>query len=92
MSFAAITSKGGRWPDGTQAIKGNVLIWSGEDDPVVMGIRTMTLEEDFNPWLISRESINMQCLVLLISPGGRPGVIHWKESREVSLMERLLVW
>ncbi|MCL2591405.1 MAG: AAA family ATPase [Betaproteobacteria bacterium] len=33
MALAATISTGGRWPDGTQATKGNVLIWSGEDDP-----------------------------------------------------------
>jgi RecA-family ATPase len=32
-AFAAILSKGGIWPDGTSAPSGNVLIWSGEDDP-----------------------------------------------------------
>jgi putative DNA primase/helicase len=33
LDFAAIVSSGGRWPDGTLAEPGNVLIWSGEDDP-----------------------------------------------------------
>lgn len=33
MAFAAIITRGGRWPDGTQAIRGSVVIWSGEDDP-----------------------------------------------------------
>jgi putative DNA primase/helicase len=28
----ATTSIGGRWPDGTQADPGDVLVWSGEDD------------------------------------------------------------
>lgn len=32
FSFAATVSRGGTWPDGTQAAVGNVLIWSGEDD------------------------------------------------------------
>ena len=32
-AFAATLSCGGRWPDGTRADPGNVLIWSGEDDP-----------------------------------------------------------
>jgi putative DNA primase/helicase len=32
--FAAVVSRGGQWPDGsTCADSGNVLIWSGEDDP-----------------------------------------------------------
>jgi putative DNA primase/helicase len=31
LSFAAIISNGGKWPDGTQADLGNVLFWSGED-------------------------------------------------------------
>ncbi len=33
MGLAAIVTTGGRWPDGTQSIVGNVAIWSGEDDP-----------------------------------------------------------
>jgi putative DNA primase/helicase len=33
IAFAATVSGGGCWPDGTQAATGNVLIWSGEDDP-----------------------------------------------------------
>jgi hypothetical protein len=33
MMFAATVTTGGRWPDGTTATKGNVVIWSGEDDP-----------------------------------------------------------
>jgi putative DNA primase/helicase len=32
-ALAATLSCGGRWPDGTRAETGNVLIWSGEDDP-----------------------------------------------------------
>jgi hypothetical protein len=32
--FAATVTKGGRWPDGTCHVGGgNVVIWSGEDDP-----------------------------------------------------------
>lgn len=31
--FAATISIGGRWPDGTRAATGDVVIWSGEDDP-----------------------------------------------------------
>jgi putative DNA primase/helicase len=33
MKMAAVVSTGGRWPDGTTATRGNVVIWSGEDDP-----------------------------------------------------------
>lgn len=33
IAFAATVSSGGRWPDGTKCEAGNVLIWSGEDDP-----------------------------------------------------------
>lgn len=33
IAMAATVSSGGRWPDGTTAEAGNVLIWSGEDDP-----------------------------------------------------------
>ena len=33
LSLAAIASTGGRWPDGARATAGNVVIWSGEDDP-----------------------------------------------------------
>lgn len=33
LALAATLTTGGRWPDGTRAAVGNVLIWSGEDDP-----------------------------------------------------------
>jgi len=33
MALAATVTAGGRWPDRTRAEPGNVLIWSGEDDP-----------------------------------------------------------
>jgi len=33
LSFASVVTRGGRWPDGSKCEPGNVLIWSGEDDP-----------------------------------------------------------
>jgi len=33
MAVAATMTNGGRWPDGTRSPIGNVVIWSGEDDP-----------------------------------------------------------
>lgn len=33
LDFAATVTNGGRWPDGSKCQPGNVLIWSGEDDP-----------------------------------------------------------
>jgi putative DNA primase/helicase len=33
LAFAATVSAGGRWPDGSRCPPGNVVIWSGEDDP-----------------------------------------------------------
>ncbi|WP_448476874.1 AAA family ATPase [Pseudoxanthomonas mexicana] len=33
MKMAATVSAGGEWPDGSVAPTGNVLVWSGEDDP-----------------------------------------------------------
>ena len=33
INLAAIITCGGQWPDGTECKPGNVLIWSGEDDP-----------------------------------------------------------
>jgi putative DNA primase/helicase len=33
MALTATITSGGRWPDGTKAEPGNVVIWSGEDDP-----------------------------------------------------------
>lgn len=33
MSLAAILTTGGLWPDGSPSSPGNVVIWSGEDDP-----------------------------------------------------------
>ena len=33
LCMMATVTIGGRWPDGTRCAPGNVLIWSGEDDP-----------------------------------------------------------
>ena len=33
LALAATLTNGGRWPDATQATRGSVAIWSGEDDP-----------------------------------------------------------
>jgi len=33
ISIAATLTVGGNWPDGTKAGGGNVIIWTGEDDP-----------------------------------------------------------
>ncbi len=33
MALAATVTTGGHWPDGTRSVAGNVVIWSGEDDP-----------------------------------------------------------
>ena len=33
LAFAATVTIGGRWPDGSRCEPGNVLVWSGEDDP-----------------------------------------------------------
>jgi putative DNA primase/helicase len=33
LALIAILTKAGRWPDGSRATVGNVVIWSGEDDP-----------------------------------------------------------
>lgn len=33
LALAATVTTGGRWPDGTRCPLGNVLVWSGEDDP-----------------------------------------------------------
>ncbi|MFM2058165.1 MAG: hypothetical protein RLY71_2550 [Pseudomonadota bacterium] len=33
LALAASVTTGGRWPDGSRCPVGNVLIWSGEDDP-----------------------------------------------------------
>ncbi|SOY56032.1 AAA family ATPase [Cupriavidus taiwanensis] len=33
LAFAATVTTGGRWPDGSRCAPGNVLVWSGEDDP-----------------------------------------------------------
>ena len=33
IEFAATTTREGTWPDGTRAERGDVLVWSGEDDP-----------------------------------------------------------
>ena len=33
LACASVVSSGGSWPDGSRCASGNVLIWSGEDDP-----------------------------------------------------------
>ena len=33
LAFAATVTTGGRWPDGTRATQGDVIMWSGEDAP-----------------------------------------------------------
>jgi putative DNA primase/helicase len=33
LAMAATVTLGGRWPDGERSALGNILIWSGEDDP-----------------------------------------------------------
>ena len=33
LAMAATVTTGGRWPDGSRSPVGNVVIWSGEDDP-----------------------------------------------------------
>lgn len=33
LAFASTVTSGGRWPDGARCAAGNVLVWSGEDDP-----------------------------------------------------------
>lgn len=33
LALAAEISRGGSWPDGSRTPSGNVLVWSGEDDP-----------------------------------------------------------
>ena len=33
VAIMAVVTSGGRWPDGTRCEPGNVLMWSGEDDP-----------------------------------------------------------
>ena len=33
LAFCSTVTAGGRWPDGVKCQTGNVLIWSGEDDP-----------------------------------------------------------
>lgn len=33
LNLAATITRGGQWPDGGYSLPGNILIWSGEDDP-----------------------------------------------------------
>jgi putative DNA primase/helicase len=33
LAMAATVTTGGNWPDGKYSLRGNVVIWSGEDDP-----------------------------------------------------------
>ncbi len=43
MAFAATVTTGGCWPDSTQSPIGNVVIWSGEDDPADTLVPRLTL-------------------------------------------------
>ncbi|CAG0994334.1 hypothetical protein MTYP_02455 [Methylophilaceae bacterium] len=43
MGLAATVTTGGHWPDGSRSIAGNVVIWSGEDDPADTLIPRLTL-------------------------------------------------
>jgi len=43
MDLAATVTTGGYWPDGTQSPIGNVVIWSGEDDPADTLVPRLTL-------------------------------------------------
>lgn len=33
LALAACVTQGGLWPDGSRASKGDIVVWSGEDDP-----------------------------------------------------------
>jgi putative DNA primase/helicase len=47
--LAASVTTGGFWPDGTQSPLGNVVIWSGEDDPSdTLGPRLIAAGADLN--------------------------------------------
>lgn len=47
LAIAATITAAGCWPDGTRAQPGNVLIWSGEDDPAdTLVPRLMAMEAD----------------------------------------------
>jgi putative DNA primase/helicase len=49
LALAATLTVGGRWPDGTRCEVGNVLIWSGEDDPAdTLLPRMMAMGADIN--------------------------------------------
>lgn len=43
MALAATVTTGGRWPDGSRSPVGNVVIWSGEDDPADTLVPRLTL-------------------------------------------------
>lgn len=47
IALAATLSKGGQWPDSSQALPGNIIIWSGEDDPSdTLGPRLLAMGAD----------------------------------------------
>lgn len=33
LAMASTVTRGGKWPDGTPSVCGNILVWSSEDDP-----------------------------------------------------------
>jgi hypothetical protein len=47
LAMAATITVGGRWPDGSRAGPGSVLIWSGEDDPCdTLAPRLLAMDAD----------------------------------------------
>lgn len=57
LSLIATVTAGGRWPDGTRAAAGNVIIWSGEDDPAdTLVPRLMAMEADLNRVFFVRQT------------------------------------
>ncbi|MBL0719808.1 AAA family ATPase [Piscinibacter sp. Jin2] len=47
LAVAAVVTRAGRWPDGTQCSQpGEVIIWSGEDPPTVTAARLMAAGAD----------------------------------------------
>jgi putative DNA primase/helicase len=47
LAFAAAVTRGAEWPDGTRAFPGDVVIWSGEDDPTdTLAPRLMAMGAD----------------------------------------------
>lgn len=76
MSFAAIVSAGGRWPDRRTSSQGGVFIWSGEDDP----------KDTLVPRLMAARA-NLDNINFIADVSGENGARAFDPARDMALLE-----